>query len=38
MYISAKTVKAHIARIQRKLGVRDRVGIANRVWSSHRTL
>ncbi|MDB1088325.1 response regulator transcription factor [Streptomyces sp. ACA25] len=32
LFISAGTVKTHIASIQRKLGVRNRVGIAVRAW------
>ncbi|WP_268253621.1 response regulator [Streptomyces finlayi] len=32
MFISAGTVKTHVASIQRKLGVRNRVGIAVRAW------
>ncbi|MFI5801811.1 response regulator [Streptomyces sp. NPDC051561] len=31
-FISAGTVKTHVASIQRKLGVRNRVGIAVRAW------
>ncbi|MFF3176518.1 response regulator [Streptomyces sp. NPDC057900] len=31
-FISAGTVKTHVANIQRKLGVRNRVGIAVRSW------
>jgi DNA-binding NarL/FixJ family response regulator len=31
LFISAGTVKTHVANIQRKLGVRNRVGIA--VWA-----
>jgi DNA-binding NarL/FixJ family response regulator len=34
IFISANTVKTHIARVQNKLGVRNRVGIANWVWST----
>ncbi|GGU43345.1 DNA-binding response regulator [Streptomyces albospinus] len=32
LFISAGTVKTHVASIQRKLGVRNRVGIAVRAW------
>jgi len=32
LFISLGTVKTHIANIQRKLGVRNRVGIAVRAW------
>jgi DNA-binding NarL/FixJ family response regulator len=32
MFISAGTVKTHVAAVQRKLGVRNRVGIAVRAW------
>ncbi|MGW7416988.1 response regulator [Streptomyces sp. NPDC054863] len=32
MFISAGTVKTHVASVQRKLGVRNRVGIAVRAW------
>jgi DNA-binding NarL/FixJ family response regulator len=32
LFIAAGTVKNHLAEIQRKLGVRNRVGIAARVW------
>ena len=32
MFISLGTVKTHVASIQRKLGVRNRVGIAVRSW------
>jgi DNA-binding NarL/FixJ family response regulator len=32
MFISPGTVKTHVASIQRKLGVRNRVGIAVRAW------
>jgi DNA-binding NarL/FixJ family response regulator len=34
LFIAAGTVKNHLAGIQRKLGVRNRVGIAARVWES----
>ncbi|GAA2591781.1 response regulator transcription factor [Dactylosporangium fulvum] len=34
LFISAGTVKTHIAAIQRKLGVRNRVGIAVWAWDS----
>ncbi|KQV24083.1 MULTISPECIES: response regulator transcription factor [unclassified Kitasatospora] len=36
LFISAGTVKNHLANIQRKLGVRNRVGIAARVWGERR--
>ncbi|WP_405018897.1 response regulator transcription factor [Kitasatospora sp. NBC_00070] len=36
LFISAGTVKNHLANIQRKLGVRNRVGIASRVWGERR--
>lgn len=32
LFISPGTVKTHVANIQRKLGVRNRVGIAVRAW------
>ncbi|MEV7235832.1 response regulator transcription factor [Streptomyces sp. NPDC051020] len=32
MFVSPGTVKTHVASIQRKLGVRNRVGIAVRAW------
>lgn len=32
MFISPGTVKTHVASVQRKLGVRNRVGIAVRAW------
>ncbi|MFY1678044.1 response regulator [Streptomyces sp. WMMC905] len=32
LFISAGTVKTHVASIQRKLGVRNRVGVAVRAW------
>ncbi|MEV0567626.1 LuxR C-terminal-related transcriptional regulator [Dactylosporangium sp. NPDC050588] len=32
--ISAGTVKTHVASIQAKLGVRNRVGIAARMWAA----
>ncbi|MFF2807585.1 response regulator [Streptomyces sp. NPDC058000] len=34
LFISPGTVKTHLASIQRKLGVRNRVGIAVRAWES----
>ncbi|MET7398872.1 response regulator transcription factor [Dactylosporangium sp. NPDC005572] len=34
LFISAGTVKTHVAAIQRKLGVRNRVGIAVWAWDS----
>ena len=34
LFISAGTAKTHVANIQRKLGVRNRVGIAVWAWSS----
>ncbi|MFI8082855.1 response regulator [Kitasatospora sp. NPDC086009] len=36
LFISAGTVKNHLANIQRKLGVRNRVGIAASVWGDRR--
>ncbi len=36
LFISAGTVKNHLANIQRKLGVRNRVGIAALVWGERR--
>lgn len=36
LFISAGTVKNHLANVQRKLGVRNRVGIAARVWGDRR--
>jgi DNA-binding NarL/FixJ family response regulator len=37
LYITAGTVKTHLARIQRKLGARNRVGIAAWAWETgHR--
>nr|BFE80987.1 hypothetical protein GCM10020093_035880 [Planobispora longispora] len=37
LYITAGTVKTHLAHIQRKLGVRNRVGIAAWAWETgHR--
>lgn len=36
LFLSAGTVKNHIASIQRKLGVRNRVGIAAWAWSTGR--
>ncbi|MER6529458.1 response regulator transcription factor [Streptomyces sp. NPDC001508] len=34
LFISAGTVKTHLARLQKKLGVQNRVGIAAWVWES----
>jgi DNA-binding NarL/FixJ family response regulator len=34
LFISAGTVKTHVANIQRKLGARNRVGIAVWAWNS----
>jgi DNA-binding NarL/FixJ family response regulator len=34
LFISPGTVKTHLAHVQRKLGVRNRVGIAAWVWES----
>jgi DNA-binding NarL/FixJ family response regulator len=34
LFISAGTVKTHVANVQRKLGVRNRVGIAVWAWES----
>lgn len=34
LYISLSTVKTHIANIQQRLGVRNRVEIAARLWAS----
>ena len=34
LFISAGTVKTHVAAIQRKLGVRNRVGIAVWAWDT----
>ncbi|HXV57376.1 MAG TPA: response regulator transcription factor [Gaiellaceae bacterium] len=36
LFISAGTAKTHVANVQRKLGVRNRVGIAAWVWDSGR--
>ncbi|MFJ8044556.1 response regulator [Kitasatospora sp. NPDC096147] len=36
LFISPGTVKNHLANIQRKLGVRNRVGIAAHVWGDRR--
>ncbi|SDR67984.1 DNA-binding response regulator, NarL/FixJ family, contains REC and HTH domains [Actinopolymorpha singaporensis] len=38
LFISAGTTKTHVANIQRKLGVRNRVGIAAWVWASGETI
>lgn len=35
LFISLSTVKTHLASIQRKLGVRNRVGIAAWAWEAH---
>lgn len=32
LFISAGTAKTHVANVQRKLGVRNRVGIAAWAW------
>ncbi len=32
LFVSAGTAKTHVANIQRKLGARNRVGIAAWVW------
>ncbi|HET9243398.1 MAG TPA: response regulator transcription factor [Gaiella sp.] len=37
LFISAGTAKTHVANIQRKLGVRNRVGIAAWAWAAGRT-
>lgn len=37
LFITAGTAKTHVANIQRKLGVRNRVGIAAWVWRNSRT-
>ncbi|WP_440098019.1 response regulator transcription factor [Streptosporangium sp. H16] len=37
LFLSPGTVENHIAGIQRKLGVRNRVGIASWAWSTGRT-
>jgi DNA-binding CsgD family transcriptional regulator len=34
LFIAAGTVKNHLAEIQRKLGVRHRVGIAAWIWET----
>ena len=34
LFISLSTVKTHLASIQRKLGVRNRVGIAAWAWEA----
>ena len=34
LFISPGTVKTHVANIQAKLGVRNRVGIAAWAWST----
>lgn len=36
LFISPGTVKNHLANIQRKLGVRNRVGVAAHVWGERR--
>jgi DNA-binding NarL/FixJ family response regulator len=36
LFISAGTAKTHVANIQRKLGARNRVGIAAWAWDSGR--
>ena len=40
LYITAGTVKTHLANIQQKLGVRNRVGVAAWAWETghHRRL
>lgn len=35
LYITTGTVETHLTNIQRKLKVRNRVGIAARAWESH---
>lgn len=37
LFITPGTVKTHVANIQRKVGARNRVGIAAWVWSSRRS-
>jgi DNA-binding CsgD family transcriptional regulator len=34
LFVAAGTIKTHIANIQRKLGVRNRVGIAVWAWNT----
>lgn len=34
LFIAAGTVKNHLAGVQQKLGVRNRVGIAARIWET----
>jgi DNA-binding CsgD family transcriptional regulator len=34
LFIAAGTVKNHLAEVQRKLGVRNRVGVAAWIWET----